>query len=528
QSKLLIKAMEDASRAKRSFLATMSHEIRTPMNAIIGMVAVGQSTADVERKNYSLARIDEASKHLLGIINDVLDISKIEAGKFELSHTEFNFEKMVQRVSDIIRFRVAGKRQKYKVHIDPDIPVTLIGDDQRLAQVITNLLGNAVKFTPERGSITLDVYFLGEANEVCTIKIAVTDTGIGITSEQKSRLFQSYTQAQSDTARYFGGTGLGLSISKNIVEMMGGTIWADSEPGKGSSFIFTVQLKRGENQETGKAKKRMNWENMRVLAVDDDPDILSYFEEILDSLGISCDTALCGEDALRLVVRKGHYDIYFLDWKMPDIDGIALTRELKAVSTAPGNFSIVMFSAEDWSVLETEAKLAGVDKFLSKPLFPSAIADIINECAGLDQNQMEIIQQDISGIFKGHRILLADDIEINREIVQALLEPTLLQIDYVTNGLEAVQTFSQAPEKYDLILMDVQMPEMDGYEATCRIRQSSSPRGKTIPVVAMTANVFREDLQKCAEAGMNDHIGKPLEFAKVLDKLRYYLHAAEN
>ena len=541
QSKMLIKATEAANRAKSEFLANMSHEIRTPMNAIIGMVAIGKSTADIERKNYSLTKIDDASKHLLGVINEILDMSKIEAGKFELSPVEFNFEKMIQRVVDIISFRAETKHQKFMIHIDNDIPKTLIGDDQRLAQVITNLLGNAVKFTPERGVVNLDAHFLKEKKDkdtddgYCTIQIEVIDTGIGISPEQQARLFHSFTQAESDTSRNFGGTGLGLAISKSIVEMMGGKIWLESAYGKGSSFIFTIHVKPGITEEQQRQDLEANWGNIRILAVDDDPIILSYIEEIMRSFNVSCDTAICGEDALRLIVQNGHYDIYFLDWKMPGIDGVELTKQLKAIPATHGNYNVVLFSAEEWSEIENEAKQAGVDKFLSKPLFPSAIADIINECIGLDQKHQEKIQLDINGIFSGCKILLVDDIEINREIVVALLEPTLIQIDCAENGLQAVQMFRDNPKKYELIFMDVQMPEMDGYDATQRIREieeeiftaSMAPeneRPEGVPIIAMTANVFREDLQKCKEAGMNDHIGKPLEFVRVLDTLRTYLH----
>ena len=427
QSKLLIEATEAGSRAKSEFLANMSHEIRTPMNAIIGMVAIGKTAVDIERKNYSLAKIEEASKHLLGVINDILDMSKIEAGKFELSTAEYNFIKLIQRVVDIIHFRVESKRQKFTVHIDPAIPKTLIGDNQRLAQVLANLLGNAVKFTPENGSITLDARFLKEENDAITIQIEVTDTGIGITPEQQTRLFQPFTQVESNTARNFEGTGLGLSISKNIIEMMEGTIWVKSEPGKGSSFIFTIKAKRGSVEENKKINQQIN--------------------------------------------------------------------------------------------------------------------------TGLNQKQTDEAQKDINGIFEGRCILLAEDIDINREIVLTLLEPTLLQIDCAENGTKAVQLFSKAPTKYDLIFMDVQMPEMDGYEATLRIRVIEAERSaqlseryaadaqefaeqtpqllespKRIPIIAMTANVFREDLQKCRDAGMDDHLGKPLELNKVLEKLRTYLH----
>jgi len=514
---------EAASRAKSDFLANMSHEIRTPLNAIIGMAAIGKSSPEIKRKEYSLLKIEDASKHLLGVINNILDMSKIEAGKFELSSTMYSFEKMIQRVADIISFRAADKKQKFMVNIDRKIPKTLIGDDQRLAQVITNLLGNAVKFTPESGSITLKAKYSDEENGVCTIQIEVIDTGIGLSLEEQGRLFKSFSQAQGDTARKFGGTGLGLSISKRIVEMMGGKIWVESEPNKGSVFAFTFQAMYGTEEDDKKINQSLAWGDTRILAVDDDRDVLSYFEEIMQGFGMLCDTASSGKQALDLVERKGHYDIYFLDWKMPVMDGIELTKELKAIPSATGNYSIIFFSAAEWSAIEDEAKQVGVDKFIYKPLFPSNIADAINEHIGVSQKQADDAHQDFNGLFSGYKILLVEDIEINREIVQTLLTPTLLEIDCAEDGKVAVQMFCDKPDDYDLILMDVQMPGVDGYEATRRIRAFDHPKAKTIPIVAMTANVFSEDIEKCLEAGMNDHLGKPINFNEMLGKLRLYL-----
>ena len=379
-----------ANKAKSNFLANMSHEIRTPMNAIIGMTNIGMSAANIERKNYSFVKINDASRHLLGIINDILDMSKIEAGKLELVPVEFNFEKMLQRVIDVINFRIQEKKQNFTVNIDGKIPQIMIGDDQRLAQVITNLLGNAVKFTPEEGSVSLNAYFLGETNGVCRVKITVADTGIGISKEQLDRLFHAFTQAETDTTRKFGGTGLGLVISKTIVEMMGGEILVESQTGKGSVFTFTTQMKRA------------------------------------------------------------------------------------AASSA----------STEQSADKTE---------------------------------------NISNIFKGHSILLAEDVEINREIVQALLEPTLLDITCASNGAEAVRVFCKDPDKYEMIFMDLQMPEMDGFEATRRIRAFDNPNAKKVPIIAMTANVFKEDIKHCFEAGMNGHIGKPLDFGEIIKILHKYI-----
>jgi signal transduction histidine kinase/CheY-like chemotaxis protein len=523
----LVQARERAlsgAKAKSDFLANMSHEIRTPMNAIIGMTSIGKTAADIERKDYCLKKIDDASTHLLGVINDILDMSKIEANKFELSIADFNFEKMLRKVTNVINFRIDEKHQKFTVHIDKNIPPILSGDDQRLTQVITNLLSNAVKFTPEYGSIRLDTKFTGEKDRVCTIETSVTDTGIGIDKGQQDRLFKSFEQADSGISRKFGGTGLGLAISRQIVDMMGGRIWVESEPGRGATFAFTVQMKRAGGAEESLLAPNINWTNVRVLAVDDEPETRSYFRDIAQRLGLNCDVASGGEDAIAMINRSGGYDIYFIDWKMPGMDGMDLTRHIKRSDKSKS--VVVMISAAEWTVIEKAAKDAGVDKFLPKPLFPSAIADIINECLGA--NHVAAVKESLSGSgdadsFAGYRILLAEDVEINREIVIALFEPYKLDIRCAENGVEAIKMFNDEPESYDMIFMDVQMPEMDGCEATRRIRSSDHPRSKRIPIVAMTANVFREDVEKCLEAGMNDHVGKPLDTGEILSKLRKFL-----
>jgi PAS domain S-box-containing protein len=519
-----INKLTTASRAKSDFLSNMSHEMRTPMNAIINMTAIAKNAADIERKNYALGKIDDAATHLLGVINDILDMSKIEANKFELVPSDFVFERMLQQTVNVVNFRVEEKHQKLMIHVDKDIPRTLIGDDQRLSQVITNLLGNAVKFTPDNGSITLNTQFLGEENGTCTIQISVTDTGIGITKEQQKILFQSFQQAESSTVRKYGGTGLGLSISKSIVEMMSGKIWIESEPGRGSTFAFTFQAERGED------KKKLhdhavNLETIRVLAVDDDPDILEFFTDVTQRFNIHCDTAPNGEYALQLLEGNNKYNVYFIDWKMPGLNGIALANEIKARKSHLDNEIIILTSAVEWTEVKDEAEKAGVDKFLPKPLFPSAILNKIYECLGID-NQSEIIKTYDSDNFAGRKILLVEDVEINREIVLTLLESANLEIDCAENGLEAVEMFTENPEKYEMIFMDVQMPEMDGYDATRRIREleaEASEAHRRVPIIAMTANVFKEDIERCLKAGMNDHLGKPLDIEAVKEKLRLYL-----
>ena len=377
---------EKANRAKGDFLANMSHEIRTPMNAIIGMTKVGKTAAEQERKDYAFEKIEGASVHLLGVINDILDMSKLEAKKLELSPAVVDFREMIQKIASMFSFKVLEKNQKFTMHIDENIPVELFYDDQRLSQVITNLLSNAVKFTPENGTIDLSSYLVKKDDRVCDIRIEVKDTGIGISKEQQSKLFTLFEQAENDTTRKYGGTGLGLSISKNIIELMGGEISVASEIGKGSTFSFTVQV--------------------------------------------------------GIPQLKKH--------------------------------------------------------------------DIPNE---------EIIEDS----FDRFHILLVEDIDINIEIMLALLEPTNINIDYAKNGREAVDLISNNPERYDLIFMDLQMPVMDGYEATRQIRAINTRKAREIPIIAMTANVFREDIDMCIQAGMNDHLGKPLDFDEVLAVLRKYL-----
>ncbi|MHB9291929.1 PAS domain protein [Hollandina sp. SP2] len=387
---------EQANLAKSNFLATMSHEIRTPLNAIIGMTGLAKAAQDIARKDYCLAKIEGASAHLLGLINDILDMSKIEADKFELSYTEFDFRKMLRRVIDVLTFRLDEKKQRLVVKVDEHIPQRLVSDEQRFAQVITNLLSNATKFTPNEGVITIEVRKCGELEGVCTLEIQVSDTGIGISPEQQTRVFNSFEQVDSSISRKYGGTGLGLAISKRIVEMMHGHIRVESKLGQGASFIFTTQVKPGSADAAG--------------------------------------------------------------------------------SMGPG---------ENTKPIET--------------------------------------QKDLGACFSQYRILLVEDIDLNREIVSAVLEPTKLTIDEAENGKIAYERFIAAPELYDVILMDIHMPEMDGYEATRHIRAFDHPRAKTIPIIAMTANVFREDLDRCFQAGMNSHLGKPLNLDELFATLCRYL-----
>ncbi|MDR2619146.1 MAG: response regulator [Treponema sp.] len=514
---------ENASRAKSDFLSNMSHEMRTPMNAIIGMTSIAKSSGDAERKDYCLSKIEDASTHLLGVINDILDMSKIEANKFELSPEDFNFEKMLQKTVNVINFKVEQKQQNFIVRLDENIPVMLNGDDQRLAQVITNLLSNAVKFTPEKGSIRLDTKLVEETETFLVIQVSVTDSGIGISPEQQAKLFSSFTQAESNTSRKFGGTGLGLTISKRIVEMMGGRIWIESELGKGSAFTFSVRIGKASKGEQNPGPLRLDRKSVRVLAVDDEKEVLDYFGEIMHRFGFPCDLAQGADEAWSLIEKNGPYTFYFIDWRMPGMNGIELSGRIKAADSGK-NSVVIIISAAEWGIIEDEARGAGVDGFLPKPLFPSAIVSCINEYLDIEH---PLVQEDAAagtdGCFKGYRVLLAEDVQINQEIVLTLLESTALDIDCADNGAEAVKKFFADPDRYNMIFMDVQMPEMDGFEATRRIRSLDLQWAKTIPIVAMTANVFKEDIEKCLASGMNDHVSKPIDIDEVMNKLRQYL-----
>ena len=518
-----VEAAQAASHAKSNFLSNMSHEMRTPMNAIIGMMSIGRAANTIERKDYAFDKIGEASTHLLGVINDILDMSKIEADKFELSEVVFSFEKLLQNAVNVLSFRADERLQYISAKIDPNIPRMLIGDDQRLTQVVSNLLSNALKFSPVGGTVRLEAALLARDEDSCTIQVDVADNGIGITPEQQARLFNAFEQAESSTTRKYGGTGLGLAICKRIINFMGGTIGVSSALGEGSTFRFVVPLKISGSQSERKSGllKGVTLQDLRALVVDDEPETLEYFSSICHQMSVQCDTADSGIEAIRMIDRHGPYDIYFVDWRMPGMNGIELSHRIK--ESDHGHAVVIMISGTAWDEIENEARAAGVDKYLAKPLFPSAIESCILECVNAEE-EVDAIQEEAQKMtFPGNHILLAEDIEVNREIVLALLEETGLTFDCAENGVEAVRRFREAPDKYDLIFMDVQMPVLDGLDATRQIRALNHKNAKDIPIIAMTANVFREDIEKCLEAGMNAHVGKPLDIAEVLEQLQRYI-----
>ncbi|QQO08881.1 response regulator [Breznakiella homolactica] len=514
---------EYASKTKGDFLSRMSHEIRTPINAIIGMTGIALKSDSIERIRECLGSIDDASVHLLGVINDILDMSKIEAGKFDLSNSDFVLEYMLQRVTNVNNFRFEQKGQHFTILVDTDVPTSIVADQQRLAQVITNLLSNAAKFTPNGGRITLSVKSLGEEDGYCTLCFEVTDEGIGMTEEEQSRLFRSFEQADGSITRRFGGTGLGLAISKTIVEMMDGSISVRSVPGKGSGFTFTIRVKRGFATRSSHLSPNVDWSKVRILAADGSEDVLRYFDAITDSLGIACDTVRSGQASLEKI-REQPYQVVFVDWLLPDMTGMELVGKIRAQSAEP--VSVIMVSAGDRANAE-EAASAGIEYIISKPLLPSPIIDCINRCFGertkpVDQLQANGISN--ADIFLGRRLLLVEDVEVNREIIKAMLEETGIEITEAENGQTACGLFDESGGDYDLVFMDIHMPLMDGYSATRIIRSKTHiPRAAAIPIIAMTANVFREDIDRCLEAGMNDHIGKPVNADEMIAKMKQYV-----
>jgi signal transduction histidine kinase/DNA-binding response OmpR family regulator len=521
----LIRAKENAEladEAKSTFLSTMSHEIRTPLNAIIGMSGMAKGSSDPDRIAYCLTKVDEASTHLLGVINDILDMSKIASGKFELSASEFDLDKAVVNALDFIKFRADEKAQHLKIRIRDPLAYNVIGDRQRFSQVLLNLLSNAVKFTPENGEITVETTVTDQDDDMVCVSCAVRDNGIGISEEQMGSLFQSFQQADASISRRFGGTGLGLSISNTIAEMMGGDICVSSELGMGSIFTFTARLRRGEALAENIIHAE-NWQDLCVLSVDDSADARDYFEHVATVMGFHCVVAASGDEALRLMEenREKPFNVAFINRSIPGMDALQLTKAIKA--QASDRTYVVLIAAQNIAGIMEEATAAGVDKFISNPFSPSTVVDCLNELLFENKTPLQDAKEEYTCIFRDFRALIAEDVEINREIVEALLEHTCLAIEFAHDGKQAYEMFAANPQAYDIILMDVQMPVVDGYEATRLIRYSGLTRAEEIPIVAMTANVFREDIENCLEAGMDDHIGKPIDVEEVLKKLYKYL-----
>lgn len=520
-----ISRAESASKAKGAFLSHMSHEIRTPINAIIGMSRIAKESSDLPQIHECIIKMDSSSKQLLNLINDILDMSKIEANKMELSYTPFNFEKMLMAISNVISVRAEEKRQKLFITMDMDMPRFFKGDEMRISQVITNLLSNAVKFTPPSGSISLNAREKLAYDGKSLIEVQVSDTGIGIAKEQLGLLFKSFEQADSGISRKFGGTGLGLAISKSIVQMMGGNIAVESAAGKGSTFTFTILLEPDctGSVDTVSPFKGFDVSTLRVLLLSEDSETRAYFARIMGSVKIQCTTAPSTNDCFEALTlskqRHESFSIVFIDFDAT-VNAPSLGAQIKKQF---GSSIVVLVSVMQWNEIKEEAQYYGITQYLSKPLFPSAIMNVINEVMGLSVRNTPKASPKKHHDFSNYHLLLADDIEINREVASYALIKTKIKISHASDGNEALTLFKKDPRAYDLILMDVNMPEMDGYEATRKIRELPHVWAREIPILAMTANAFSENIRESLESGMNDHITKPLDFEILLDKMHEYL-----
>ncbi len=516
-----LRVTEQANHAKSDFLSRMSHEMRTPMNAIIGMTKIAGHSEDMDKLKYCLSTIGVSAEHLLGIINDILDMSKIEAGKFDLHSGAVDLEKMLSKICELLMDKIGQKGITLDVVMSPSLPVGYVGDELRLSQVVTNLMSNAVKFTPQSGKITLTVEEAEKKAASSLLRFIVADTGIGISAEQAAKLFNAFEQADTSISRRFGGTGLGLAISKSIVEKMGGSIDVDSEPGKGSTFTFTVDLERAS---VVPAAPEADLAGVRVLVVAGDRAVRERFVSLAGPSGLDVDEADSGGEAealARAACNAGKpYDVIFVDDGLPDMDGVEAAQKLHG--KADKDNVIIITSFLRWNKIDCAARAAGAGRFVPKPLFPSAVLEAVRRTLkGREAKEREGAVRELPD-FSGLSLLLAEDVDINREIFISLLEATNIRMDVAENGREAVEKFNAAPGAYDIIIMDVQMPGMDGYEATRIIRGQGSDRARTIPIVAMTANVFKEDIEKCLACGMNDHLAKPIDEGMVIEKIRRY------
>lgn len=517
QRVLTLQVAEHANKAKSDFLSRMSHEMRTPLTAILGMVKISENTEDIEKLKHCLSTISVSATHMLGLINDVLDMSKIEAGKLELDFAPINLEAMLSKNILLVSEKAEEKEITLHVSLDKSLAENYIGDELRLSQVVTNILSNAVKFTPQNGIVRLTADEIHREGNQSVLRFTISDTGIGLTEEQFQRLFKPFEQADTSISRHFGGTGLGLAISKNIVETMNGRIWAESAPGKGSTFCFEVKLERPEidNQENDE-----DLSSLRVLVVDDNDEDSLQLASIADRVKIHTDIIKSGTEAqLKFQTdSKLPYDVVFVSSSLTDADSIEIVHLLKSREKPP---AIILTGSFSWWSWHASKEIKNIH-FLTKPFFPTAVLNSIKEGVGLLRHKITNppIKTDNTPDLSHIEILFAEDIEINREIFSTLLENTGIRIVTAINGKEAVDLFAKNPNRFNLIITDVQMPVMDGYEATRKIREM--PEGKNIPIIAMTANVFREDIEKCLDSGMNDHLKKPINVDEVIEKIIRY------
>ncbi len=522
-----LQAAKQANLAKTAFLSNMSHEIRTPMNAIIGLnsLALRSKVLPAETREY-LEKIGGSARHLLGLINDILDMSRIESGRMVLHKEEFSFRSMLEQINTMVMSQCVEKGLKYECQVLGGVCDYYIGDDIKLKQVLINILSNAIKFTDPPGSVSLTIERTGTFHEQSTLKFVISDTGIGIDQNFIPKIFDPFTQENSSRSSKYGSTGLGMAITRSIVELMNGEISVRSEKGKGSEFTVVISLKNCRHQ--GPATHYIKPNDMRVLIVDDEEIAAEHARLVLDEVGIRADICLTGEDAMQMLeVQHGKhapYNLVLLDWKMPEMDGLEVAKEIRKRYSS--ETTVIILTSFNWDEIMDEALHIGVDSFLAKPLFASNVIDEFERIAR--KNNMSLFKERKRAELKDRRILLAEDIIINAEIMKHLLAAKEAVIDHAENGKLAVEMFEKSGVGYySAILMDVRMPEMDGLEAAQTIRALDRPDARRIPIIALTANAFDEDVQRSLQVGMNAHLSKPVEPERLYQTMEELIWEAE-
>ena len=506
-----------ASEAKGLFLANMSHEIRTPLNAIIGMTHIAQKSHNSKVIEESLQKINDSSTHLLLLINDVLDMSKIEAEKLELNEEDFSLEKVLLDVSNVIAVRAKAKNQSIIIDLPYYLCRKFNGDNLRLTQVITNLFSNAVKFTPQGGKITLEVEHLEESEKESVLEFRLSDNGIGINPEQLSKVFLPFEQANNYIVRNYGGTGLGLAICKSIINLMGGDIRVESVLNEGSTFIFTIRLKNVKSEKED-ISSTIDKNNVKVHIINEDTFEIRSLSSMFEDLDIEF-AVYDSQFGAKINFSSNVFNLVFVEQKIYEENPEILTH----LKQYPQNK--VIFIAANMNFHEKEITLDPyIDRILTRPFLPCQIIYMINELLSKQETIEEKADNEVHIDFAGKKILLVEDIEINAEIVRAYLEDTGIIIDYAENGLEAVEKYIEQEGDYDLILMDIQMPVLDGFAATLQIRNAAQENDyKAVPIIAMTANAFKEDVDKCLAMGMDSHISKPIDYDTMIEELQKYM-----
>ncbi|MCD0278993.1 response regulator [Xanthomonas melonis] len=524
QLRLAMDAAKSANQSKSDFLANMSHEIRTPMNAILGMLYLLQRSELGGAAQDMVAKIDRSARNLLEIINDILDFSKIEAGRIDLERAPFDLNQLFDNIADLMRSSLSAKPVEMIVEPLPRDSRWLLGDALRINQVLVNLVGNAIKFT-EQGEVVLSVrrFPSGDPNRV-KLLFSVRDSGIGISKEKQSLIFSPFLQADTSTSRRYGGSGLGLTISRRLIELMGGELEVESVPGRGSEFYFVVTLEKAEPPATQTELPALPPEAMpRVLIADDHDAALNNLVRIATDLGWQVDAVTSGQAALAAIEQAGKpYDIFLLDWRMPDIDGVAIARQIRA-RAAPGPHPvIVMVTAYERRLLEQHPEQQDLDAVMTKPVTSAALHRLVQQLADARLDARPAAPTFVSRRLEGANLLLVDDSEINCEVAQRILEGEGAMVTVAHDGEQAVNVLQRAPELFQLVLMDVQMPVVDGYEATRRLRQI--PALASLPVIALTAGAFRPQQEKALEAGMNGFIAKPFNVEELVTAIRHFMH----